>query len=115
MDFFFVSEAFAMGAPAGGQGDAGPMGMLMSIAPMLLIFAIFYFLMIRPQHKKQQEHKNYLQNLSRGDYVLTNGGIYGRITNINGDHIKLDVGEGMITTINRNFIAGPAESTDLKD
>ena len=80
----FVSIAHAMGAATGGDGGAGgnPIG---AFLPLILMFVIFYFLLIRPQQKKAKEHKKMLAALQRGDHVLTNGGMYGRITAIEND------------------------------
>lgn len=70
---------FAMAAPAQGEGGGNPIGMLM---PMILIFAIMYLLIFRPQAKKQKEHRRMLEELKKGDRVLTAGGIYGTIEGI---------------------------------
>lgn len=77
---FFIQNAYAQGAP---QGD--PFGFLL---PMLVIFAAFYFLLIRPQQKKQKAHNELINNLSTGNEVLTAGGILGVITGIS-DHYAI--------------------------
>ncbi|MBI4842934.1 MAG: preprotein translocase subunit YajC [Nitrospirae bacterium] len=104
----FSDIAYAMaGAPAGGaQQGAG--GMLASFLPLVLIFVIFYFLLIRPQSKRAKEHKATLDNLKKGDKVITNGGILGIIEEIDGDVLTLKVGVKDDTKIrvNRNYIAG---------
>ena len=71
---FFISNAYAQGAPA-----ADPFGFLL---PMLIIFGAFYFLLIRPQNKKQKAHAELVANLQAGDEVLTAGGILGKITGV---------------------------------
>jgi preprotein translocase subunit YajC len=78
-------------APSGsGGGEAGGFA---SFVPLLLMFAVFYFLLIRPQQKRAKELKNMLAALKRGDEVLTSGGIYGRILETADDYVILDVGE----------------------
>ncbi|MDJ0834371.1 MAG: preprotein translocase subunit YajC [Gammaproteobacteria bacterium] len=79
---FFISDAVAQGAPAA-QGDP-----FMSFLPLIILFVIFYFLLIRPQQKKAKEHKQMIESLSKGDEVVTQGGIVGKIT---------DVSEGFFT------------------
>jgi len=96
---------FAMGAdPEGGAGNP-----LAAFVPLILMFAIFYFLLIRPQQKKAKEHRNVLANLKRGDNVLTNGGVYARISDIQNDVLTLEVGDKTTIKANRNYIAGLAD------
>ncbi len=66
----------------------------MTIVPLILIFAVFYFLMIRPQRKKQKEHQHLIEELKRGDRVVTAGGIYGVIESISDDNIVIKVESG---------------------
>lgn len=108
---FFESVAFAMGAPQGGGEGGNPIA---AFLPLILMFAIFYFLLIRPQQKKAKKHKEYLQNLKKGDYVVTGGGIYGRITGVNNDVLTVEIGSNLSIRVNRNYIAGPAEASDVK-
>ena len=71
---FFISDAHA-------QDAEGPQGFdIQMILPLLLMFAIFYFLLIRPQQKKAKEHKNMVEALNKGDEVITNGGLLAKIT-----------------------------------
>jgi preprotein translocase subunit YajC len=98
----------AMAAPPGGGGEAqGPGAMIQSFLPLILIFAIFYFLLIRPQSKKAKEHKQMLTDLKKGDKVMTNGGIHGIIEDIDGETITLKIGikDDVRIKINRNFIS----------
>ena len=106
-----ADTVYAMaGQPAGngGGGPQGPAAMLQSFLPLILIFVIFYFLLIRPQSKKAKEHKQLLENLKKGDKVMTNGGIYGVIDDIDADNITLKIGVGSDVKIkvNRSYIAG---------
>ena len=92
---------------AGGQGSAS--GGLMAYLPFILILAIMYFLMIRPQAKRQKEKQNMLNTLSKGDNIVTIGGIHGSIGGFKGKEkkaviIKVDKNTSM--TINRSAIAG---------
>jgi len=91
----FEGIAYAM-APAQGGADAGPMAILNGFMPIIIIIAIFYFLMIRPQQKKTKQHQEMLRNLRKGDAVVTNGGIYGRIIEFQDDIAVLDLGEHQI-------------------
>jgi len=81
--------------------------MLQSFLPLILIFVIFYFLLIRPQSKKAKEHKQMLENLKKGDKIMTNGGILGVIEEIDANilTIKIGVGSDVKVKIDRNYIA----------
>lgn len=83
----FISDAFAQTAPAASGGDPG----YMSILFMVLIFVVFYFLLIRPQVKRQKEHKTMVDALNKGDEVVTAGGIAGRITEITDQYLTVQV------------------------
>jgi preprotein translocase subunit YajC len=89
---WLVPAAQAMGV-GGGSGGSGSGGGLMGLLPLVLMFAIFYFLLIRPQQKKAKTHREMLNNLKRGDSVITTGGIYGRIAEIKDTGLILEVGE----------------------
>jgi preprotein translocase subunit YajC len=80
---------FLMGQPAGGAGQSNP---LLTFLPLILVFVVFYFFMIRPQMKKQKEVNNYRTSLKRGDKVVTTGGIYGKIYEVKDHFVTLDVG-----------------------
>ncbi len=100
---FFDTLAFAMAQPQGGGGAQNP---IMAFMPLIILFAIFYFLLIRPQQKKAKQHREMLESLRIGDKVLTSGGLYGRIVSINGDEIVLEVADKVNVKVNRNYIAG---------
>lgn len=100
----FVSVAHAMGSPAGGGGNS-PEAMLTSFAPLLLMLAIFYFLLIRPQQKRAKEHKAMLQALKKGDTIITSAGFIGRIVEIDDDLLTVDLGETKVQ-IARGYVAG---------
>lgn len=75
-----IATAYAMAADGGSAGQASGFTALL---PMIIIFAIFYFLLIRPQQKKAKEHRTMIDRLKQGDRVITSGGIYGKVTNVN--------------------------------
>lgn len=100
----FTDLAYAMGAPGGSGGQGG--SPLLSFLPIILIFVIFYFLLIRPQQKRAKEHRNLLANLKEGDEVLTSGGIYGRITGIKDDKITVEISDKVRVKVNRGHISG---------
>ena len=105
----FSNTAFAMaGAPGGGGEQQGIGGMVTSFLPLILIFVIFYFLLIRPQSKKAKEHKQMLDNLKKGDKVMTTGGVYGVIEDIDANAVTLKVGikDDVKIKVNRSYIAG---------
>ncbi len=86
----FITPAFAQGAsPFGGEG-----GMLMSLLPFILIFVIMYFLILRPQQKRVKAHQEMVKNVRRGDTVVTNGGLVGKVTKvIDDDQIEIEIAD----------------------
>jgi preprotein translocase subunit YajC len=89
-------------APSGGGGIFGTINMLV---PFIAMFVIFYFLLIRPQQKKQRDHRQMLQNLRRGDRVLTTGGIYGTIAKIRNDVVHLEIADQIRIRISKGSIS----------
>ena len=79
--------------------------MLTSLLPLVVLFAIFYFLVIRPQQKQQREHKNMLANLQKGDKIITNGGLVCEVIKPEDDFIKVKLNDDVIVRIDRNFVA----------
>jgi preprotein translocase subunit YajC len=71
------------------------------------MFAIIYFLMIRPQQKKMKEHRSFVDSLKKGDMVLTAGGIHGKVTSIDENVVTLEVATGVLIKINKGHLAGP--------
>lgn len=88
---FFISDAFAQtaGASAGGIEQQ-----LFGILPIVLMFVVLYFLMIRPQVKRAKEHKTMTEAIAKGDEVITGGGLVGRITRVSDGYVTLDVSAG---------------------
>ncbi|GAB7022755.1 preprotein translocase subunit YajC [Salidesulfovibrio brasiliensis] len=103
---FFESVAFAAAPPA--NGAAGGAGSLLAgpLPMLILMFAIFYFLLIRPQQKKAKEHKLMLENLQVGDVVWTNGGIKGVIKIITDEVLTLEIADGVDVEFQRGYVAG---------
>jgi preprotein translocase subunit YajC len=89
----FTSPAFAQGLfGGGGSGDAN--SMIMSLLPFALIFVIMYFLILRPQQKKVKTHQEMVKNVRRGDTVVTNGGLIGKVTKvIDDDQIEIEIAD----------------------
>ena len=104
----FTDVVHAMaGAPGQGAGAQGPGAMISSFMPLILIFGIFYFLLIRPQQKKAKEHKQMMDDLKKGDKVMTNGGLHGVIDDIDGETLTLKIGVGsdLKVKVHRRHIA----------
>lgn len=97
-----IALAYAAGQVPGGGGGAGGFSALI---PLVLMFAIFYFILIRPQQKKQREHKEMLKALKTGDQILTVGGIYGTIIAIDESKVKLKIAEHVKIDVARSSIS----------
>lgn len=107
---FFLNSAVAFAEPApGAQGGVTP------FIPLILIFGIFYFLILRPQQKKQKEQQVFLSNLKRGDMVITNAGIIGTIRTLNEKFVTLEVDEGVCIKILRGQIAESAANLNKEE
>ncbi|MCL5021960.1 MAG: preprotein translocase subunit YajC [Nitrospirae bacterium] len=101
----FTGIAYAMGpAPQAGQGG-GAGSMLTSLLPLILIFVIFYFLLIRPQQKRAKEHRQLLENLKKGDKVVTQGGIYGVVESVGGNTVVVKISENVKVKFGKGYIA----------
>jgi len=78
----------------------------MQFIPLVIIMVIFYFLLIRPQQKQMKERKLMIEALKTGDKILTNGGLVGMITGLNGDELEVEIAKGVKVTIVRSAVAG---------
>ena len=107
---WLISAAEAMGLPGLGSGGSGGGGGLMGLLPLVLMFAIFYFLLIRPQQKKAKQHKEMLGSLKRGDSIITTGGIYGRIVEVNDNSMNIEVADKVRIKVAKGFVHGLAGS-----
>ena len=106
MDFLFSQQQTGVG------------GSIAMFLPMILIFAVFYFLIWRPQAKERNNHGTMLKNLSKGDKIITRGGIYGKIIDVQGknkNQLIVDVGYENKLKVNRAFISGLADNFKKPD
>jgi preprotein translocase subunit YajC len=90
-----------MGQPAGATGQSNP---LITFLPLILVFVVFYFFMIRPQMKKQKEMNSYRSSLKRGDKVITTGGLYGRVNEVKDNYVIIDVGGDIKLKVDKNAL-----------
>ena len=97
----FISSAFAQTAPAAG-GDM--QSTLMSMLPLALMFVVLYFVMIRPQMKKQKEHTAMISALAKGDEVITGGGLLGQVSKMGDSFIGLEVSSGVEIQVQRSAV-----------
>ena len=107
---FFITDAMAEAAPAAQQGD--PITAL--LFPLGLIF-LFYFFLIRPQSKRAKEHRSMVEALSKGDEVVTQGGILGKITNVGENFVSLEIADNMVITIQKASIGALMPKGTIKE
>jgi preprotein translocase subunit YajC len=88
----FISNAFAQ--TAGTAADVGIMGNLTTFLPLVLMFVVMYFLMIRPQQKRAKEQKSMMDALAKGDEVITAGGILGKVAKVNDSYVTVEIAAG---------------------
>ena len=100
----FESIAYAMGAPGGAAGQPAGSG-FSGLFMMVIIFGIFYFILIRPQQKKVKEHKKMVEDLKKGDKIITQGGIYGMVENAGANTLTVKIAEGTKVKIARSSVA----------
>jgi preprotein translocase subunit YajC len=106
-----ISNAWAQAAPAaGGDPTSGLMGML----PIILMFVVLWFLMIRPQMKRAKEHQAMVEAMQKGDEVLTNGGIAGRITKVGETYIAVEIAENVEISLQKTAITAILPKGTLK-
>ena len=99
MDFL----AYAMGGTGGAGGEGGGFG---AFVPLILMFAIFYFLLIRPQQKKAKAHKQLLTTLKKGDRVVSSGGLHGVVTGLSDDVVTMEIAPKVRVKVTRASISG---------
>jgi len=103
--------AYAMGTQ---PGEGGGGSQIWSFLPIILIFVIFYFLLIRPQQKRTKEHRALLSNVKVGDQILTNGGIYGKITGIKDDILTVEISDKVRVKVSRGHVGGVVKTDVMK-
>lgn len=95
----FISNAYAQTAAAGAEGS------LMSFLPIILMFVVLYFLMIRPQMKRQKEQKSMMEALAKGDEVVTAGGVLGKVTKVADAYVTVEIAEGTEIVVQKAAVA----------
>jgi preprotein translocase subunit YajC len=103
---FFISSAYAQGEPATSS--------LMSFLPLIVIFAVFYFMLIRPQMKRSKEHKQLVSQLGKGDEVITNGGLLGKITDVSDSFVTLELADNLQIKLQRSAVANVMPKGTIK-
>ena len=104
----FISDAMAAGDQAASGASFG------SLIPLVLIFVIFYFLLLRPQMKRAKEHKKMTESLAKGDEVVTNGGLLGRVAKLDDSFITLEIADGVSVKVQRGAIGSLMPKGTLK-
>lgn len=102
-----ISPAFAQDAPA-----ANP---IMSFLPLILLVVVFYFLLIRPQMKRNKEHRNMLSSLAVGDEIVTGGGVAGKVTALGESFVSVEIADGVVSKIQKQAIASVLPKGTLKE
>jgi len=97
------SLAYAMGSGGGAGGGQSGLG---AFVPLILMFAIFYFLLIRPQQKKAKQHRELLSALKTGDKIVTSGGLHGKITGLKEDVITVEIAPKIRVKVSRGSVSG---------
>ena len=100
----FISSAFAQTAPAAAAGGSDMMSSLTGMLPLVLMFVVLYFVMIRPQMKKQKEHRAMIDALAKGDEVATAGGLLGKVTKMGESYLSLELAPGIEVQLQRSAI-----------
>jgi preprotein translocase subunit YajC len=107
----FISQALAQTAPAA-TGDA--QSSLLSLLPLVLMFVVLYFIMIRPQMKRQKEHKAMVEALAKGDEVVTAGGVLGRVSKMGETYLSIEVSNGVELQVQRSAVVQVLPKGTLK-
>ncbi|MEE9342280.1 MAG: preprotein translocase subunit YajC [Gammaproteobacteria bacterium] len=105
---FFISDAMAA---AGTPSEPG----ILSFLPLILLFIVFYFLLIRPQSKRAKEHKTMVSTLSKGDEVVTNGGLLGKISEVGENFIQVKIADNVVVKVQRHAIASLMPKGTVKE
>jgi preprotein translocase subunit YajC len=103
---FFIASAYAQ--------DASPQSSLLSFLPLIIIFVVFYFLLIRPQTKRAKEHRPLVANLANGDEVVTNGGLLGRITHVGESFVTVELADNVKVKLQKHAVASVMPKGTMK-
>ena len=106
---FFISSAYAQAAAPGAAPNP-----LMSFLPLIILFGIFYFMLIRPQMKRAKEQRTMISALAKGDEVLTNGGLLGRIEDLAEQFVTLEIAPGVVVKLRRDAVSAVLPKGTLK-
>ena len=96
----FVETLYAAGSAAGHQPNP-----IAGFIPIILIFVVFYFLLIRPQQKRAKQHREMIQNLQKGDEIITSGGLYGKIVGFTDEFLTIEVADNVKLKVARNYVS----------
>jgi preprotein translocase subunit YajC len=102
----WLRAAYALGGRPGQAGEATPGGFMAPIFTFGILIAIFYFLLIRPQQKQRKEHGKMLEELKKGDEVVTQGGLHGSVYKIKDDTVVVEVADGVRLRFSKSAVAG---------
>jgi preprotein translocase subunit YajC len=105
---FFISDALAEGASASSSSG------FEAFLPLILLFVVFYFLLIRPQQKKSKEHKNLVASISKGTEIVTYGGLAGKIVNLDDNFVDLEIADNIVVKVERQNISRELPKGTLK-
>ena len=100
----FISSAFAQTAPAAAATGGDMQSSLMSMLPLVLMFVVLYFVMIRPQMKKQKEHRTMVEAIAKGDEIVSAGGMLGKISKLGDSYLGLEIANGVEVQIQRSAV-----------
>jgi preprotein translocase subunit YajC len=100
----FISSAFAQTAPAAAASGGGIESSLMSMLPLILMFVVLYFVMIRPQMKKQKEHRAMIDVLAKGDEIVSAGGMIGKVTKLGESYVSVELAQGVEVQLQRSAV-----------
>lgn len=98
----------AMSSPNGGEGGASS---FLSFLPLILIFIVFWFMIIRPQKKQQDQRKSMIEAIKRGDQIVTSGGLFATVKDVKGDRVVATIAEGVKVEISKSSINGVVEES----
>ena len=105
---FFIQDAWAQGAPTASDP-------WLSMLPLVIIFVVFYFLLIRPQQKRQKEHKDLISKLVTGDEVVTAGGVLGKVTEVGESFVHVEIADGVQIKVQRQTIGAVVPKGTMKN
>ena len=105
---FLIQDAFAQDATAA----SGPW---LSMLPLVIIFVVFYFLLIRPQQKRQKEHKDMVARMAAGDEIVTAGGVLGKVTDVGDSFVHVEIADGVRIKVQRHTIGAVVPKGTMKN